>query len=173
MKKIILSVFTIATLWSCQQDKTAYVNNSKLIQDYSKMKRTEAEFKEKNDALSSELDSVAMAFQQEVQKFQSEMKSMSKSKRESEQSRLMQKQQQLQQQQQQKSQMLREESDKAINAIIDDVKDYVADYGKEKGYTYIFGSNESANIMYAKKGLDLTDEILRELNKKDSLAQEK
>ena len=114
-----------------------------------------------------------MAFQQEVQKFQSEMESMSKSKRESEQNRLMQKQQQLQQQQQQKSQMLRQESDKAINAIIDDVKDYVADYGKEKGYTYIFGSNESANIMYAKKGLDLTDEILRELNKKDSLAQEK
>ncbi|HZJ36459.1 MAG TPA: OmpH family outer membrane protein, partial [Gillisia sp.] len=31
-------------------------------------------------------------------------------------------------------------------------------------YTYIFGSNESANIMYAKEGLDITEEILGKLN---------
>ena len=44
------------------------------------------------------------------------------------------------------------------------MKDFVAEYGEENGYTYIFGSNESANIMYAKEGLDITDEILKELN---------
>ena len=44
------------------------------------------------------------------------------------------------------------------------VKDFVAEYGKENGYTYIFGSNESANIMYAKDGLDITDEIVKKLN---------
>ena len=52
-----------------------------------------------------------------------------------------------------------------IDSIVDKVKDYVADYGEENGYTYIFGSNESANIMYAKDGKDLTQEILDNLNK--------
>lgn len=172
MKKIILSGIVVMSLWSCQTDKTAYVDNSKLLQEYSKMKRTEEVFQAKNEALSAELDSTAQVFQQEVQLFQSQMNSMSQSQREAEQNKLMQRQQFLQQQQQQKSQALRTESDEAINEIIDDVKDYVADYGKKEGYTYIFGSNESANIMYAKKGLDLTETILSELNKKDSIAQQ-
>lgn len=173
MKRIFLSAIVVATLWSCQKDKTAYVNNSELIQSYNKMKRTDEMFQAKNEELSKELDSVAMSFQKEVQEFQAEMNQMSQSKREAEQNKLIQKQQQLQQQQQQRSQVLRQESDAAINEIIDEVKAYVSDYGEENNYTYIFGSNESANIMYAKKGLDLTEEILAKLNAKDSLAQEK
>jgi len=59
---------------------------------------------------------------------------------------------------------LRQESDVVIDSIVTKVKDYVKDYGKKNNYTYIFGSNESANIMYAKDGLDITEEILGKLN---------
>lgn len=164
MKKIILSLSVVATLMSCTQHKTAYVDNTVLIQDYHKMKSTEAKFEKKTQALSKELDSVAGLFQNEVREFQQNMNSMSSSDREQRQNELMQKQQMLQQTQQQKSQQLRQESDEAIDSLIDEVKDYVADYGKENGYTYIFGSNESANIMYAKDGLDITEEVLEKLN---------
>jgi outer membrane protein len=164
MKKIIFSLAVITTLMSCQNEKTAYVDNTVLIQDYYKMKQTEARFDKKSQAMSAELDSVARKFQEEVQEFQEGMNRMSTQDRERRQGELMQKQQRLQQQQQQKSQMLRQESDAAIDSLITEVKDFVADYGNENGYTYIFGSNESANIMYAKEGLDITDEILEQLN---------
>lgn len=164
MKKIILSLAVVATLMSCTQDKTAYVNNTVLIQDYYKMKTTEARFEKKSQVLSEELDSVAGVFQKEVQEFQEGMNRMSAQQKERRQSELMQKQQMLQQQQQRKSQMLRQESDQAIDSLIAEVKDFVGEYGEEKGYAYIFGSNESANIMYAKEGLDITDEILEKLN---------
>jgi outer membrane protein len=168
MKKIILSLSAIVTLMSCTQDKTAYVDNTVLIQDYYKMKATEARFEKKSQALSEELDSVAGMFQKEVQEFQEGMNRMSTQDRERRQGELMQKQQMLQQRQQQKSQMLRQESDQAIDSLIKEVKDLVADYGEERGYAYIFGSNESANIMYAKEGLDITEDVLEELNAEDS-----
>ncbi|SDG94831.1 OmpH family outer membrane protein [Psychroflexus sediminis] len=164
MKKIILSLAVVASLMSCTQDKSAYVDNTVLIQEYYKMKTTEARFEKKSQALSEELDSVAGEFQQEVLEFQEGMDRMSAQQKEQRQNELMQKQQMLQQQQQQKSQMLRQESDQAIDSIISEVKDYVAEYGKERNYAFIFGSNESANIMYAKEGLDITEDILEILN---------
>ncbi|MBZ9778512.1 OmpH family outer membrane protein [Psychroflexus sp. CAK8W] len=164
MKKSILSLAVVLLLISCGQDKTAYVDNTVLIQDYYKMKSTEARFEKKSQKLSEELESVADEFQKEVQEFQEGMNRMSTKDRERRQNELMQKQQRLQQRQQQKSQMLRQESDQAIDSLITEVKDLVAEYGEKRGYAYIFGSNESANIMYAKEGLDITEEVLKEIN---------
>lgn len=164
MKKIILSLAVVATLMSCTQEKTAYVDNTVLIKDYYKMKTTEARFEKRSQILSDELDSIAGEFQVEVQEFQEGMNRMSAKNREERQNELIQKQQMLQQRQQQQSQMLRQESDQAVDSLITEVKEFVGEYGKNNGYSYIFGSNESANIMYAKEGLDITEDVLEKLN---------
>lgn len=164
MKKILLLVALAVFFVSCNQEKTAYVDTTKLIQEYQEMKDVEAEFNKKSETVKGELDSVASAFQAEVQDYQAKMNSMSQSQRQEIEQELMQKQQRLQQEQQQRGGTLRQESDDAIDSIVEKVKSYVEEYGKENGYTYIFGSNESANIMYAKDGLDITEEVLKELN---------
>lgn len=149
---------------SCNEQKTAYVDTTKIVQEYKEMKDVEAEFTSKSDSVRKKLDSVARVFQQEVQAYQSEMNSMSQADRQQKEQELMQKQQMLQQQQQMQSTRLREESNAVMDSIVTKIKDYVKDYGKENNYTYIFGSNESANIMYAEEGLDITQDILKELN---------
>jgi len=118
MKKILLSLTLVVSFMSCQGEKTAYVDNTVLLQEYNKMKTNEAEFEKKSQAMSNELDSIAGLFQQEVQEFQDNMKSMSTQERERRQGELVQKQQMLQQRQQQKSQMLRQESDQAIDSLM-------------------------------------------------------
>jgi len=164
MKKVILLVFGAVVLSSCNQEKTAYVDNTQLIQDFKEMKSTEAKFTKKSEKLKKELDSVAQQFQLEVQQYQQQSASLSSAEKQEKESMLMQKQQQLQRQQQMQSNQLREESDVVIDSLITKVKDFVADYGEKNGYTYIFGSNESANIMYAKEGRDITEEVLKALN---------
>ena len=164
MKKLLMVVLLAAGLTSCNEQKTAYVDTSKLIQEYKEMKEVEADFTAKSDSIKGELDTMAQDFQKEVQDYQANMNSMSVDKRKETEQNLMRKQQMIQQQQQMRGNQLREESDTVIDSIVSKVKDYVKDYGKENGYTYIFGSNESANIMYAKDGLDITDEILEKLN---------
>lgn len=166
MKKLVLIAFIAVLLTSCNEQKTAYVDTTVLIQEYQEMKDVETDFTSRSEIVKRELDSVARAFQQEVQEYQEEMNSLSQAQREERESALMQKQQQIQQQQQMRGGELRNESDAVMDSVVDKVKEYVQEYGEENGYTYIFGSNESANIMYAEDGLDLTDEILEQLNER-------
>ena len=164
MKKLIMVVLVAAGLTSCNEQKTAYVDTTKLIQEYKEMKDVEQEFTSKSDKVKVQLDSLAQSFQKEVQVYQEGMASMSTAQRQETEDQLMRKQQTIQQQQQMMGNQLREESDVVIDSIVNKVKEYVKDYGKKNNYTYIFGSNESANIMYAKEGLDITEEILEKLN---------
>ena len=164
MRKLFAVLVLGAVLTGCNEQKTGYVDTTRLLQEYSEMKEVETEFTAKSETLKSELDSVAKLFQAEVVAFQEDMATMSRAEQEEGQMEFMRKQQMLQQSAQMKSNQLRMESDKVIDSLVTKVKDFVADYGEEKGYTYIFGSNESANIMYAEEGLDITDEVLEELN---------
>lgn len=173
MRKLFAVLVLGAVLTGCNEQKTGYVDTSRLLQEYSEMKEVETEFTAKSESLKTELDSVAKIFQAEVMEFQENMATMSKAEQEEAQMEFMRKQQMLQQAAQMKSNQLRMESDVVIDSLVTKVKDFVADYGKDNGYTYIFGSNESANIMYAKEGLDLTDEVLEELNAgKEAVATE-
>jgi len=165
MKKFAIIILGAFTFISCEQEKTAYVDNTVLIRDFKEMKETEAVFNTRSEKLQKSLDSVGRSFQQEVQDYQSQMEGMSDAQRQEKEQVLMQKQQMLSRQQQMQSGQLRQESDKIIDSLIVKVKDFVGEYGKENGYTYIFGSNESANIMYAKDGKDITQEVLKALNK--------
>ncbi|MFV8225340.1 OmpH family outer membrane protein, partial [Christiangramia aquimixticola] len=165
MVKKFIGLAALAIMFvSCNEQKTAYVDTKVLVEEYKEMKDVEAEFTSKSESVRQQLDSVASAFQQEVQAYQSQMGSMSEAQRKEKERALMQKQQMLQQQQQMQSSRLREESTAVMDSLVNKVKDYVKDYGKENNYTYIFGSNESANIMYAEEGLDITQDILAKLN---------
>lgn len=165
MIKRFIGIAAIAIMMvSCNEQKTAYVDTTKIIQEYKEMKEVEADFSSKSDAVKKRLDSVARVFQQEVQAYQSQMNSMSETERKEKEQELMQKQQMIQQQQQMQSTRLREQSTAVMDSMVTKVKDYVKKYGEENNYTYIFGSNESANIMYAEEGLDITQEILSQLN---------
>ncbi len=164
MKKLLLVVLIAAGLTSCNEQKTAYVDTTKVIKEYREMKEVEEEFTSKSDKIKVELDSLAQSFQKEVQEYQANMNGMSTAQRQEKEQELMAKQQTIQQQQQMMGNQLRQESDVVIDSIVTKVKEYVKEYGKENDYTYIFGSNESANIMYAKEGLDITEEILEKLN---------
>ena len=172
MKKLFVALFLGAVFTGCENDKTAYVDTTKLIQEFSEMKAVEAEFNERSIKLKQELDSAARGFQQEVQEYQENMATMSQAERQATEKELMQKQQILQQQQQMKSGQLRQESDQVVDSLITKVKDFVKAYGEENDYTYIFGSNESANIMYAEEGLDITEEILAEMNEGKEVSSE-
>ena len=171
MRKIFMVLSLGAIFTSCNSDKTAYVDTTVLIQEFSEMKEVEADFNERSELLKRELDSAAQGFQQEVMEFRDNAATMSEAERQAAQDELMRKQQMLQQQQQVRSGQLRQEGDVVIDSLINKVKDFVKVYGEENNYTYIFGSNESANIMYAEEGRDITQDILKELNESSGVTK--
>ncbi len=43
---------------------------------------------------------------------------------------------------------------------------YIEEYGKEKGYGFVFGATGNGGIMYAEKSLDLTGDVIKYVNRK-------
>jgi outer membrane protein len=68
---------------------------------------------------------------------------------------------------------LQQESGTEMDSLVKNVKKFIKDYGKEKGYDYIYGTGEAASILYAKDNYDITKEIVKLLNEKYKSADKK
>ena len=78
----------------------------------------------------------------------------------------MQIQQGLGQQQQFATQELQQRKGKELDSFVNIVRTEIKTYGEANGYSYIFGYNDSGNILYGSNAKDISEEIIKELNAK-------
>ena len=52
------------------------------------------------------------------------------------------------------------------DTIVSQMKNYIKEYGKKKGYDYVFGTGDAATVLYAKDSYDITKELIKEFNDK-------
>jgi outer membrane protein len=165
MKKIIGPLVVLALLSSCQeQDKVAFIDNSKVINDFQMKIDIEERFKLKDEAFKKKTDSVGQAFQIEAQAFQMAAAKMSKSEQQKKYQELGQKQQVLQQQFQYEQQIMQQEFNTEIDSVISKVNKFIEDYGKKNGYTFILGKNQAGSVMYGVDTKDITEDVTKALN---------
>ncbi|HSH68252.1 MAG TPA: OmpH family outer membrane protein [Bacteroidia bacterium] len=50
--------------------------------------------------------------------------------------------------------------------IINQLNQYLKDYGKEQGFRYIFGTDGSGSLMYAVEGDEITEDAIKYINEK-------
>lgn len=169
MKNVVYVVLAMIILSSCEKPaKIGYINNGTLINDFQEKKDLEEAFKIKDEAFAKRADSIGKAFQLEVQETQKKAQKSSQRKAQELMAGLQQRQQQLQQQMQFERQQIAQEFQTEIDSLIVKVKDFVEDYGKKNGYTYILGTTDAAStVMYGTDENNLTQTILDALNKKD------
>ena len=53
-----------------------------------------------------------------------------------------------------------------MDSVVVKYKKIFKDYGKEKGYDYVFGTGEAATVLYAKDQYDITKEMIKLVNDK-------
>jgi len=165
MKNLIYAFITVLVFSSCQQQKMAYIDNGKVINEYQGKTDVEEKFKVLDEAFKKKTDSVGEAFQAEAQAFQLEAQKLSQEKAQAKYQELSQKQQYLQQQTQFEQQQMQQAFQVEIDSVIVKVKDFVKDYGKKNGYTYILGTSDAAaSVLYGTEENDLTETIIEALN---------
>lgn len=71
----------------------------------------------------------------------------------------------LQSMQAQLTQQYNEKSDAFQASIWDELNKRIEEYGKEMGYTYILGANGDGSIMYGDEAEDVTEELIKYINK--------
>lgn len=165
LKKISLIAVVAVSLISCQQEKTAFVNNEKLIEEYQERKDIEDKYKVKVEALTSKKDSIGKGLQEEGMALQAKGANMSEAQQQELYGPYMQKRQMLQQQLQQEEQLMAQESQTEIDALLKKIDESIATYGAANGYTYIFGKNKVGSVLYGSEKNDITSAVLEELNK--------
>lgn len=164
MKNLFLAIILVFAFTSCQQQKIAFIDNGEVINEYQGKKDIEEKFKAKDEVFKKKTDSVAQAFQIEAKAFELAANKMSKTKAQEKYQELMQKQQILQQNVQREQQVMQQEFQVEIDSAITKMKDFVTDYGKKNGYTYILGKNEAGSVMYGTEENDITKTVIEALN---------
>jgi outer membrane protein len=167
MKKILILLVASVALIGCQQ-KTAYVSNQEIMEGFEKLKEAEEKYVQEEEAMKAKMDAMVAqsGYQDMVQEYQANQGKMSKSEEEALYNKIMQIQQSLGQQQQMNNQQFQQKKNAEMDSLVKTVKDFVKSYGKDNGYTFIYGSNESGNILYGKEELDITEEVTQALNAK-------
>lgn len=172
MKKSILVFGLILALASCekaaeQKDfKTAYVDTSNLLEEYTEAKDIEAKYKSKGEEMGKQLEAEVARFRNEASSFQKNAQTYGPQWAQQKGAELQKKEQELSYAQQTILRQLQEESGKEMDSLVKDVKKFIKDYGKEKGYNYIYGTGDAASVLYAKEEYDITKEIIKLLNDK-------
>lgn len=159
---LLVSVFSFFYFQSSSE--LVYVDVNKLLESYDRTKVVRAEFEAKAKTMNANVDSLVTNWQKELQLYEKERSSLTAKELELKQELLGNKQQQINNYQQAIQKQIQEEDQKSTQTVINDINDYVKDYGKTKGYKIIFGASGGGNIMYADEASDLTQEVLEGLN---------
>jgi outer membrane protein len=159
---IVLAALSI--YFSRSSSQLVYVDVNKLMEGYKRTKVAKAEFDKKASTMKGNIDSLMTGWQKELQAYEKERVSLSPKELKLKHELLQNKQQQINGYQEAIQKKIQEEDKKVTQTVINDINDYVKEYGKKHGYKIIFGASGGGNIMYAAESTDLTEVVLNGLN---------
>ncbi|MBY0487170.1 MAG: OmpH family outer membrane protein [Flavobacteriaceae bacterium] len=172
MKKIVVCIALAVAIVSCNKTteakdfKTAYIDTNKLLEESIEAKDIKAKYeavaKEKGARLKVEVEK----FQAEAASFKNDAMKNGQAWAQQKGAELQQREQQLQYAEQALGQQIQGEHGAEMDSVVVKYKKIFKDYGKDKGFDYLFGSGESANILYAKDSYDVTKDIIKIVNDK-------
>jgi outer membrane protein len=172
MKKALVLIALSVSLIACnkaaevKEVKTAYVDTSELMKQYTEAKDLEAKYKAQAEEKGRQLEAEISRFKQEATNFQAQAQANGQAWAQQKGAELQKREQQLGYAQQALTQQLQQESGKEMDSLVSGVKKFIKTYGKEKGYSYIYGTGDAASILYAEDKYDITKDIIKALNDK-------
>lgn len=172
MKKALVIIAVSIFVVSCgktaevKEVKTAYVDTSVLMKEYTEAKDLEAKYKGQAEEKGRQLQAEITRFKQDAANFQSQAQANGQAWAQQRGAELQKREQQLGYQQQVLSQQLQQESGVEMDSLVSGVKKFIKEYGKKNGYSYIYGTGDAATVLYAEEKYDITKDIIKALNDK-------
>jgi outer membrane protein len=172
MKKTVLLFALAISIISCNKTtetkefKTAYIDTSKLMEESTEAKDIESKYKDKSKVMGSQLEVEVNRFKSEAASFQKNAQANGQAWAQQKGAELQQREQELSYAQQAMLQQLQSESGVEMDSLVSSYRKVIKDYGKEKGYDYIYGTGDVGSVLYAKDNYDITKEIIKLMNDK-------
>ncbi len=171
-QKITIAFFFLITLGLAglyylhfaEKNSIAYVDSSKLLSSYQGMVDARGVYQGKVAIWQANIDTLTQDVQAAIQAYEKESRTMSSKEKELSQQLLKNKQQQLISYQKSIQEKAKQEDQQMTQKVLIEVNSHIEQYGKDKGYKVILVANESGNIAYAQDGMDITEELISQLN---------
>ncbi len=147
------------------KDEIAYIELNTVIEKYQGMIDARSEFEAKSKTMRANVDTLVAEWEAELKAYEKERKSMSKKEIELKQELLRNKQQQINGYSEATEKKIQEEEQLSSQNVLNEINEFVMDFGKKSGYGFVIGANGTGNLLYANEDYNLTDAILEGLNK--------
>ena len=162
---IVLVGFVAFAIWMfTQKRQVAYVDTNVLMEKYKGMIVAKKDYDAKVKVWKANVDSLMKNWEVELKAYEKERISMSKKEIKLKEELLRNKQQQIGNYQQAIQEKAMKEEQIATQTVVNQVNDYIKEYGEKHGYDFIYGANGTGNIVYANKDYDITEDVLKGLN---------
>jgi outer membrane protein len=142
----------------------AFVRSEDLVYGYAGMKEIEQVFAAKEQGRKANLDTLSADFQREYAATMEAASAMSVEEKQEAQMKLKGKQSQLIGYSQAMQTESDEEEAKMLGSVLEQINSFVKAYAEAHGYDMVYGTTSDGNILYGEPGLDITDDLLKELN---------
>ncbi len=172
MKKFLVGIAMLVAIVSCNKTpeakdfKTAYVDTNKLLEESTEAKDIKAKYEaiaeEKGARLKVEVDKL----EAEKNAFQTNAQKNGQAWAQQKYGELQQREQQLQYTQQGLAQQIQGQHGVEMDSVVVKYKKIFKDYGKDKGFDYVFGTGEAATVLFAKDQYDITKDLIKIVNEK-------
>jgi Skp family chaperone for outer membrane proteins len=51
-----------------------------------------------------------------------------------------------------------------VQGVLNQINDFIKKYSEDHGYTFVFGTTNDGTLLFGNKGVDITEDVLEELN---------
>jgi len=160
----LLIICLILGIFLNRTPRIAFVNTSQLVYEYAGMQEARSLFQRKASIWQANVDTVKHTFQQRSSSIQAQLVNLDKSQQEEQIGRLDKERQRMLHYSKSMAQKQKEEEEKMTQSVLNQINSFVQEYGKRNGYALILGTTTDGGILYGQDAIDLTDEILKELN---------
>ncbi len=144
--------------------KIAYVRSNDLIYAYEGTKEAQTKYTQQKERLQANADTLKLGFQKAIASYNENYSKMNITERAEQEQRLSSQESQLQQYIQAIEEKSATQDDEMMQSVLNQINSFAKDYGEEHGYDVILGTTSSGNVLYGKKDLDITEELLKALN---------
>ena len=149
--------------------RIAFINIDTFEANYTLLKTKKDEFKKRQAGMEAELQRSAQQMQNDYVALQrrAQTQALSKEEGEAAEKRLSQMQQSLETRKQSMEQQFMKDQEVFNNNLHDQLDSFLTEYNKSKHFDYILSySRSNPVIMYADKGLNITEDVLKGMNAK-------
>ncbi len=150
--------------------KIAYVDSGKLLDGYKAMVQARSEFQKKEAVWKNNVDSLTMDVQNAIKTYEKTAALGTENEKKLSKELISTKQKQLYDYQAAIQQNAGQEEQRLTQGVLTTVNNYLLRYGKKHRYKMILIA-ANGNIAYANDGIDLTDEVVENLNKEYAMPQ--